>query len=63
MPSANSFDSHIFTYTKKMDAKTLFDKWVERSKQSRPIAPNSNDMSIQEYDERTYGADSEGFYF
>lgn len=45
------------------NAKSLFDKWVERSKQSRPITQNSNDMSIQEYDERTFGADSESFYF
>ena len=51
------------TWNGTFNVKTLFDKWMERSKQSRPIPQNYNDMSIQQYEEETYGADSESNYY
>lgn len=45
------------------NAETLFNKWMERAKKPRPIPQNYNDMSIQDYEERTYGADSESNYY
>lgn len=44
------------------NAETLFNKWMERSKKTY-TAPSYNDSTIQDYDERTYGADDQSFYY
>lgn len=43
-----------------MNAEKLWSNWV--SKERKPI-PSYNDASIQDYEERTLGADSESFYY
>lgn len=57
------YEERTKTWKSTFNAKALFDKWMERSKQSRPIPQNHNDMSIQDYEERTLGADDASFYY
>jgi hypothetical protein len=59
----NYYKEKTTSWKSTFNAKALFDKWMERSKQSRPIPQNHNDMSIQDYEERTLGADDASFYY
>lgn len=44
------------------NADALFSKWVERSRKTY-TGPSYNDESIQDYEERTLGADDASFYY
>lgn len=57
------YEEKTKTWNGKFDAKSLWDKWNERAKKPRPIPQNHNDMSIQDYEERTLGADDQSFYY
>lgn len=46
-----------------MNPSSLWSKWIERESRPKAIPSNSNDMSIQQYEEETYGADSESNYY
>ena len=46
-----------------MNPSSLWSKWIERENRPKAIPSNSNDMTIQEYEERTYGADDETNYY
>jgi hypothetical protein len=59
----NYYKEKTASWKSTFNAKALFDKWMERAKTTKTIPSNSNDISIQEYDERTYGADDESFYY
>jgi len=59
----NYYKEKTASWKSTFNAKALFDKWMERAKTTKTIPSNSNDISIQEYDERTYGADDESNYY
>lgn len=46
-----------------MNPSSLWGKWIERESRPKAIPQNYNDMSIQQYEEETYGADSESNYY
>lgn len=46
-----------------INPSSLWSKWIERESRPKAIPQNYNDMSIQDYEERTYGADSESNYY
>ena len=46
-----------------INPSSLWGKWIERESRPKAIPSNSNDMSIQEYEEKTMGADNESFYY
>lgn len=46
-----------------MNPSSLWNKWVERESRPKAIPSDSNYMSIQDYEERTYGADDESYYY
>lgn len=57
------YENRVEGWKGEFNAETLFNKWMERSKKPKPIPQNYNDMSIQDYEEKTYGADDESFYY
>lgn len=57
------YEEKTKTWNGKFDAKSLWDKWNDRAKKPRQIPQNQNDMSIQDYEERTLGADDPSLYY
>lgn len=58
----NFYKDKANNWKNTFNPSALLDKWIERDKKPK-YRPNYNDMSIQDYEERTYGADSESFYY
>lgn len=59
----NFYKDKANTWKNTFNPSVLWNKWMERAKKPRAIPQNYNDMSIQDYEERTLGADDESFYY
>ena len=46
-----------------MNPSSLWNKWIERESRPKAIPSNSNDMSIQDYEEKTYGGYDESLMY
>ena len=58
----NFYKDKANTWKNTFNPSALWNKWKERAKKPH-ITPTKEDYSIQDYEERTYGADDASFYY
>lgn len=58
----NFYKDKANTWKNTFNPSALWTKWKERAKKPH-ITPTKEDYSIQDYEERTYGADDPSFYY
>lgn len=58
----NFYKDKANTWKNTFNPSALWNKWKERAKKPH-ITPTKEDYSIQDYEERTYGADDPSFYY
>lgn len=58
----NFYKDKANTWKNTFNPSALWAKWKERAKKPH-ITPTKEDYSIQDYEERTYGADDASFYY